>query len=419
MLTYGKRVCGLRERFARIEDFRLQPRIPTAAILRSVFVMVLSRLGSLNSFEQSQPTRFARKWIGGVLPSADTLGRVMALCDLDALRALLYRLYYRLKRNKALSPPQGGLIPLVLDGHECHSSYRRRCAGCCSRRVKNAAGYITQYYHRYVAAQLVTADLRLLLDLEPQRPGEDEVAAAMRLLARVHEQYGRAYDVVVLDALYCEGRVWRFVRERNKHIVVVLKDERRDLAVDARSLFPQTPALIEVSGNTRRELKDIEGFTSWPQVGEPVRVVSSTETTTVRTQIGSNKTEQTSHWLWATSLRSHKAATSTLVALGHMRWNIENQGFNELVNEWHGDHIYKHDPVAIVAFLLMSFLAFNLFHAFYRRNLKGQLRRRMSMRHVGRLILSELNAAWGTVWARAPPSRSDAPSGPGPHPSAD
>ena len=25
------------------------------------------------------------------------------------------------------------------------------------------------------------------------------------------------------------------------------------------------------------------------------------------------------------------------------RWAIENEGFNELVTRWHGDHVYKHD----------------------------------------------------------------------------
>ena len=384
-------------------DLRIRPRIPTAAIVRSTFVMMISRLGSLNALEQTRPAPFVRKWIGGALPSADTLGRVMALCDLDALRALLYGLYCRLKRNKALVRPKGGLIPLVLDGHESHCSYRRCCPGCLRRQVKTAAGCATQYYHRYVAAQLVTRDLRLLLDLEPQAPGEGEVAAAMRLLARVHRQYGRAYDVVVLDALYCEAPMWICVRKRNKHIVVVLKDERRDLLVDARSLLAQTVAVTEVRGNTRREIKDIEGFTSWPQVGEPVRVLSSTETTTVRPQIEGNQPEQTSQWMWATSLRSHQARTGTVVDLGHMRWDIENQGFNELVNHWYGDHIYKHNPIAIVAFLLMSFLVLNLFHAFYRRNIKKSLRRRISMRHVGWLILSELNAPCGLVGARAPP----------------
>ena len=44
--------------------------------------------------------------------------------------------------------------------------------------------------------------------------------------------------------------------------------------------------------------------------------------------------------------------------------------FNELVNGWHADHIYKHDPTAIEAFTLLAFLAYNLFHAFLACNLK-------------------------------------------------
>jgi hypothetical protein len=33
--------------------------------------------------------------------------------------------------------------------------------------------------------------------------------------------------------------------------------------------------------------------------------------------------------------------------LGHQRWDIENYGFNELANEWHSDHVFRHDPGAI------------------------------------------------------------------------
>jgi hypothetical protein len=44
------------------------------------------------------------------------------------------------------------------------------------------------------------------------------------------------------------------------------------------------------------------------------------------------------------------------------------------VNDWHADHVYKHDPNAIEAFTLLAFLAYNLFHAFLIRNVKPQLR---------------------------------------------
>ena len=59
-----------------------------------------------------------------------------------------------------------------------------------------------------------------------------------------------------------------------------------------------------------------------------------------------------------------QAPTERIVALGHQRWDIENFGFSELLNGWEADHIYKHDGGAIEAFLLMAFLAYNIFHAF-------------------------------------------------------
>ena len=43
--------------------------------------------------------------------------------------------------------------------------------------------------------------IRLLLDHEPQRTGEDEVTTALRLLVRVIGSYPRAFDLVLADAL--------------------------------------------------------------------------------------------------------------------------------------------------------------------------------------------------------------------------
>ena len=43
--------------------------------------------------------------------------------------------------------------------------------------------------------------IRLLLDHEPHRPGEGEVATALRLLERVLGAYPRGFDLVLADAL--------------------------------------------------------------------------------------------------------------------------------------------------------------------------------------------------------------------------
>ena len=58
--------------------------------------------------------------------------------------------------------------------------------------------------------------MRLLLDHEPQRPGEQEVETALRLLARVIPAYPRAFDVVLAGrALYAEAPLFQlFARSR-------------------------------------------------------------------------------------------------------------------------------------------------------------------------------------------------------------
>ncbi len=79
--------------------------------------------------------------------------------------------------------------------------------------------------------------MRLLLDREPQRPGEDEVETALRLSARVIAAYPRAFDLVLADALYAKARFFNFLLARGKHALVVLKEERRNLYQDVAGLF--------------------------------------------------------------------------------------------------------------------------------------------------------------------------------------
>lgn len=62
-----------------------------------------------------------------------------------------------------------------------------------------------------VALSLVGSDFYLMLDAEPQRPGEDEVAAALRLLDRVLQAYPRAFDAVVADGLCAVGPVFNHI----------------------------------------------------------------------------------------------------------------------------------------------------------------------------------------------------------------
>ena len=56
--------------------------------------------------------------------------------------------------------------------------------------------------------------------------------------------------------------------------------------------------------------------------------------------------------------------------MGHGRWGIENHVFNELTQHYHLEHCPHHEPVAIVAWLLILMVGFNLFEWFARLHRK-------------------------------------------------
>jgi DDE family transposase len=381
-----------------VSDRRPSPRIPARVFVKLGLVLFWARLGSLNALRQSQGSRFWKTWLGQKMPSDDSVGRVFAQIDTAALRRGLHHVYSRLKRNKALNGI-GGLTVAVLDGHETHSSYLRHCAGCLTRNIHTQTGDRIQYYHRNVTLMLLAERVRLLLDVEAQLPGENEVQTAVRLLDRVIAMYPRAFDVVLGDALYAQAPFINHLYVAHKYVVIVLKDEARNLYEDAEALFKlQEPINARYRG---RDCSwwDVGDLTSWPQVGTPMRVVRSIENYAIKRQATKTLEDCTAEWMWVTNLSAASAPTGLIVRLGHARWDIENHGFNELVNGWHADHVYKHDPVAIEGFYLLAFIAFNLFHAFLVLNVKPELRAGRTEIFWACLIAAEV---YRTVQVRSP-----------------
>jgi hypothetical protein len=372
----------------------LDPRRSTPAVVKAALVLFWTRLPSLNALAQIHAPRFWKQWLREPLASADTLGRVPAGLYADQLRQSIFLVYQQLKRNKAL-PDYQGIGLAVLDGHESHASYRRHCAGCLQRTLHTEHGDRVQHYHRQVTLMLLPAAppgrpaLRLLLDQEPQRVGEDEVQTALRLLARVLTRYPRAFDLVLADALYAAAPFFNFLLTHGKHALVVLKQERRDLYVDATALFAQQAPQLGRYRSRQCEWWDVSDLTSWPQVQTPVRVIRSRETHQVRRQLDHQPELLSSEWIWVTTAPAAQLPTERTVIFGHQRWDIENYAFQELAQQWHSDHVFRHDPNAIECFLLLTFLAYNLFHAFFVLNLKAAARNDTSQVLWARLMTAE------------------------------
>ncbi|MBU2257647.1 MAG: transposase [Candidatus Omnitrophica bacterium] len=352
--------------------------------------MALTRLGSLNALEQTQGNTFWQRWLSASLPSADTVGEVFTQVDLAGMRTTIKALYAKLKRNKVFksSDPYG--LVLIIDGHESSASYLRHCDGCLQRTLHTKDGDVTQNYHRLVSGMLYCESFYFLLDVEMQKPGEDEVTAAMRLLERILENYPRAFNLIIVDGLYVRAPFFKLGLKHGKEIMAVLKEERRELMQDVRGLFKIVPSIEYQTGKTKRTCWDIEDLTSWESLGRTVRVVRSLEETPVLRQLTKKIEIHKAEWIWVTTLSQKQLPTKSVVDIGHKRWAIENNEFNEIVNCWYADHVYRHHPVAIEAFWLMTMMAYNLFHAFIGLNLKPQIRYKFSKLHWAQMVKAEI-----------------------------
>jgi hypothetical protein len=237
-LAYTTKVFQLKQRLRAVRDERVYPVIPTQAVLLSLLFAVVLRVGSYLALSQKTARRRWRHLIHwDETISDDTLDYVTERLRLDDLRQWLVAINRELKTNKVLEPAKiNGLLFLSLDANEHFHSESYCCESCCRREVtqhdsKGQKQTVTQFYHRYVFAQISGAKVTLLLDLEPIRPGEDEAGAALRLLGRIRRLYGpRFFDAVTVDGWYAQGPFLRAIEKLGWDWVVVLKKERMGIA---------------------------------------------------------------------------------------------------------------------------------------------------------------------------------------------
>ena len=377
---YLDKVFAFGEKIGSLGDKRKLPRIPTAAVWGSVFFLFVLRRGSLNAMELAlRVPRRMEGLVGQARPSADRMGDVLGLMEPDQLRGLLSGINRKLGRNKALKN-DWPLKVAAVDGHEFFSSRHRSCPACSERKVKVKGKKVTEFYHRGVVFHLVGFPMAIPLDCELCRPGEGEVVTAKRLLKRAITHYGRFFDVVVGDALYMEAPFFTFCLQHKKGVIAVLKGKRA-LLTDAKGVFALSRPKVWTENRVRVRAWDEEGFTTADGIGSPLRVLHTEEEVTVRERHRNRWVEKTErhHWWWATTLPASRLPTRMLWRAAHRRWDIENDLFNTLVTHWSLDHCFKHEPTAILTFVLTLFIAFVLLQSFYYGNLKQQRRFHLSL----------------------------------------
>ncbi len=240
---------------------------------------------------------------------------------------------------------------------------------------------MVEYFHRGVAFYLVGFRTAVPLDVEMLRPGEGELTAAQRLLPRVAKAYGRLFDVVLGDALYFNAPFFNLCLGLGKEVITVLKDEDRVLFQDAEGVFSLTASQVWEESKQKIQAWDAEGFTSAERIEVPLRVLRTEEVLTRRHRQGQGwiQKKETHHWEWVTTLAADRLSTRLLWKIGHARWEIEDDLFHSLATYWSLDHCFRHEPTAILNFILTLFIAFVLLQSFYLGNLKPQRRAHLTL----------------------------------------
>lgn len=401
----------MRPAVAALRDGRPRPQIALATVWLCGFAMFALRLRSLHGLEEDLRRRRGwARWAGsGRLPSADTVGRVLAKASLADQQALLAELGRRAWRAKAIHGRRGETYRVVaVDGHELWASRARCCAECLTRDVTGEGGTVREYYHRVVVAQWVGVTPPAILDFERLRPGEGEVVAARRLVARIGRSAGRLFDVVTADALYLEAPFIAAVLAAGKHVVIVMKQEARDLYQDAERLRGLQPPQVLRDGPRTTRLWDLPDLESFSTLQRRVRVVWAEEQTERRRRVGgvTGEVVEEGRWIWVTDLGPGVVSAPKIQRWGHDRWDLENRGFNELATLWHMDHCFVHEPTAMEALLLTLAVAFLLTYLFYERNLKPGAHRPRTRLALAARLREELAALTGaTLWPEG--QRSD------------
>jgi hypothetical protein len=376
-LQYMQKVFALKTRLRAVRDQRPFPQINVMAALVCLLLGVFTRVPSYLELAQQTQRRRWRRLCGLTGPVGDDLfGYVTERLEAEDLRQGLAGCVKTLKQNKALESGKiNGLLFLSLDANEHFASRSRCCPACCQRQVEVLGSdgqkeKVTEYYHRYVFAQINGPKINVLLDLEPIRPGEDECAAALRLLGRLRRVYGpRFFDAVTADAWYAKGPFLRALAKLGWAWIVVLKREDMEVFQEARQLSQgQKPGAAFADPERQRQVQlwEVKDLTFSQEYGQPVRVVRSEEQWTHLRQRGGRPERQArqSLWVWAASGKLDGYPARVIYQGGHRRWGIENKAFNELTQGYHLEHCYHHEAASMLAQMLLLLWGFLLFNAF-------------------------------------------------------
>jgi hypothetical protein len=339
------------------------------------------REGSFYGVEQIVQAAGCRALGLGQSFSNDTLNYFVERLDPTVTRGALIDVVRQAKRDKAFQ--DSGFIGLALDGTGAGRSQQSHCEWC--RPVRDAQHKVVGYHHKLVAISVVGTGLTLPFDVEPYGPGESELTAAGRLLARVIGSLGARFaDYVVVDGEYAGAPFLHAVNQLGLQVVARLKGNLPQLRAAVKQRFhAQPPTHVARDGQDRVEIWDAADFDPWDTLHwETVRVIRYC-------QHKPNGMVVEAEWL--TDFPSDQVGSWALYHMAKSRWEIENQAFNDAKNRYGLEHICHHEKNSVLLNYLITLLALTIERLYRIRYLHRGKHAPRSAEQLCRLLWASLS----------------------------
>jgi len=359
----------------KIGDARKHPLISPVDIFKSLFLIPILRLKSLNQLDNYLRLPEARRFIGSkreMVVSDSTVQRSLKGFSLDSVRKILKAI--------AVFSKARGYHKVTL------SSGRKLVAGIIDGSMIGK---------RLCSVFYEIGKVNLAVDVERIEKRGKELTASWKLMERNLSDV----DMVLVDGLYYVKERINWIRSQGKHILIKTTEKGLMIIQDAEELFQHYKEFKDeveyYEGNQVREDGKKFSYKLWA-VGElrtdgvdyPLKAAK------VETVNLISKEKETYYlittWAELTGLEMKQA--------GQLRWRVENNAFKKGNEQFALKHAFINDEHGWEAMTLILFVGFNLFEILKTQFIEEgiiQAMRRVTYKWISQLIQRAMTIVYG------------------------
>ena len=363
-----------------------------------LFIGMFSRFESLNQIVERIHKRKKFKKLFSKrehIPKSHVFRDGIKELSIENLRLINKSIIAKAKENKLYrSGSIDGFVVVGIDGVETFRSYKKDWKNSYKAKIKvkeyenGERKEVEREYHKQVNifAKVVGMRPGLVLDYEVvtcngnEGKQEYEPNVGIKLVQKLKQSYGRGIDVVVADAIYLDSNFIKAVTKEKYEAVIRLKDNKKAIIEEAEGLFK----IQEAKSFKIKRKKEINYWSEIIEYKElKLRVVKFEEK-----EIKGKKVDTI--YAVSTDLTMKE---ETINKIMHARWDIENDGFNELKNYWNMNHCFMADEKGINVILQMIIMSYNLWELYIYGHLHNFEKMGMTKKGYIEMIVEKLSMA--------------------------